>query len=54
MFKIRLDIFFFFMVTTNLHINYAGCPDGRPCLKLVATNLHIDLFIKTGLNSALS
>ena len=41
---------------------YAGCPEGRPCLKLgfvslffsmVATNLHINLLIKPRLNSAL-
>ena len=26
--------FFLFVVVTNLHINYTGCPQGRPCLVL--------------------
>ena len=54
-------IFFFFVVVKNLHINYTGCPQGRPCLGLgrvslfffsfvVVTNLHINF----ALNSSLS
>ena len=48
-------IFFFFVVVTNLHINYAGCPKGHTvskngsisfCFFVVATNLYINLFIK--------
>ena len=44
------------MVTSNLHICYSGCPQGRPCKAfgrvsiflffVVASNLHINLFIK--------
>ena len=25
---------FCFVVVANLHINYAGCPEGIPCLKM--------------------